>query len=97
LLQDRDVGVGIFPECEEVLVGNARLRESIAWERGHLARSLLLLAGGRDARAPRNTGFECVGAAQAEMRQRADGLVDDQAGVIENLLKFDGGRAGQSL
>ena len=65
----------------------------VAWGRGHLARSLLLLDVGRDARAPRNTRFQRVGAAQAEVSQRADGLVPDDAGVVENLLKFGGCRS----
>ena len=51
--------------------------------------------GGRDpgrsgqaVRVPRNAGLQCIGAAQAQVRQRADGLVQDDAGVVENLLKF---------
>jgi hypothetical protein len=63
LLQDGDVGVGVFPEGEEVLVSGASLGEGIAWERRRLACSLLLPAGGRDAREPSETSFEGVGAA----------------------------------
>jgi len=92
LLQDGDVGVGVFPEDEEVLVGGAGLGEGGAWERGHLARSLLFPTGGRDARAPSYAGFQCVRSAQAQVRQRADRLVQDDARVVENFLEFGGCR-----
>ena len=91
-LQDGDVGVAVFPEDEEVLVGSAGLGEGGAWERGHLARSLLFPTGGRDARAPSYAGFQCVRSAQAQVRQRADRLVQDDARVVENFLEFGGCR-----
>jgi len=36
--------------------------------------------------------FQCVGAAQTQMRQRADRLVQDDARVVENFLEFGGCR-----
>ena len=35
----------------------------------------------------------CCGAAEAEVRQRPDGLVQDDAGVVENFLDFGGYRS----
>ena len=42
LLQDRDVGVGVFPECEEILVGGFHLT---LFRKGDLARGHNVEAG----------------------------------------------------
>ena|SRR5437667_12638587 len=67
-LQDGDVGVGIFPEREEVLIGSAAL--------GSFAR-------------------ERIGTGEAEMGERAQRKVDDNATVVEDLLKL--GNSGSSV
>ena len=64
LLQDGDIGIGIFPEGEEILISRARS--------GQVMRKR-------------------AGPTQAEMSQRNQREVYDQAGVIENPLKFRGG------
>src|ERR1017187_844373 len=62
--EDRDVGVGVFPEAEEILVGGLCL--------GLIAR-------------------HSERSAQLQVRQRADGIADYNAAVIENFLEFRGG------
>ena len=44
------------------------------------------------ARRYRNSGLEGVGAAEAQMSQRADGIVRHDTAMIENLLEFGGCR-----
>jgi hypothetical protein len=39
-----------------------------------------------------DAGFQRISAAQAQVSQRADGLVLDDTGVVENLLEFGGCR-----
>src|SRR5271163_2186123 len=63
LLQDRDIGVGVFPERQKILIRDARLGT---------------ISGKR------------VGSGQAQVRQRADDFVGDNAGVIQNFPEFDG-------
>ncbi len=60
-LQDGDVGVGVFPEGEEVLVSGAGL-------------------GG--------VALERVGTGEAEMGERAQRKVDDNATVVEELFRL---------
>jgi hypothetical protein len=45
-------GSAFFQRAKKVLAGGTGLGKGIAWERGHFARSLFFLDGGRDARAP---------------------------------------------
>ena len=60
--QDGDVGVGVFPEGEEILISSFGL-------------------GG--------ITFECVGAGEAEVGERASFARSCQSLVAEDLLKFD--------
>src|SRR5260370_17581858 len=66
-LQNGDVGIGVFPESEEVLIGSLGFRG---------------VAG------------EDISAGKAEMRQRAQRKVDDNAAVPQNLLEL--GACGRS-
>src|SRR5438445_9483666 len=75
LLQDGDVGIGVFPECEEIFVSGERQD-----------------AGGIGIRALRGSCLQGVGTSHSQMRQRPRPAVPDDAAVIENFLKFGGGR-----
>src|SRR5437868_10701375 len=59
--EDRNVRVGAFPECEEILIGGAAL-DRITLHR--------------------------VGASQLEMGQRTDGLIQNNAAMVEDFLKL---------
>src|SRR6516165_6601546 len=66
LLQDGDVGVGVFPECKEVLIRGTGLR---------------------------GVALQHISANEAKMGKRTDGLVQDEAAMIENLLELGGSLA----
>jgi hypothetical protein len=40
-----------------------------------------------------DAGFQRISAAKAQVSEGADGLVDDDTGVVENLLEFGGCRS----
>ena len=69
LLEDGEVGVGDFPNREEILIGGAGLGEGGLLWHGRLARVALVVSRVRDGRATR-FGFECVRAGEAETRHR---------------------------
>ena len=77
--QDGDIGIGVFPEGEEVFVGG---------ERAH--------AGGIGIRSLRSSRLQGVGASHSQMRQSPRPAVPDDAAVVENLLKLDGGSGALS-
>ena len=64
LLQDGDVGIGVFPEGKEVLISDV---------------SFGGVAGKR------------IGAGEPEVDEGADGLVGNDAPVVEDFLKLSGG------
>src|SRR5208282_433332 len=76
--QNGDVGVGVFPEREEILIGGAGFGEGGTLWHGRLARG----AHGRDGRAT-YTGFEGVSAGQSEAGQRAPGKVHHHSSVVD--------------
>src|ERR1700722_1973307 len=78
-LEDRDVGVGVFPEREKIFVGGERAD-----------------AGGIGIRALRGLCLQSVRASHSQMRQRSRPAVPDDAAVVENLLKLNGGRTALS-
>ena len=72
LLQDGNVGVGVFPEIEEVLIGGASFGEGVRlWHglaapiRRDVAHGAPVVSNGRGGGAT-YAGFEGIGAAQAE-------------------------------
>ena len=66
LLQDRNIAIGIFPECEKVLVCGA---------------SLIDIA------------FHRIGAGKAQVRERANWIVQHDAAMVDNLLELRRGFA----
>ena len=96
-LQDGDVGVGVFPQIEEILVGGAGLGEGVRLWRGQPAPIRRGVACGAPvvSRRPGGratcAGFECIGPAQAEVGQRAQWTIHHQAGMVEDFLKFGRG------
>ena len=73
LLSDGDVGVGVFPEGEEILVGGERP------DAGGIGIRTLCLRGSR---------LQGIGTSHAEMRQRSRPAVPYDAAVVEDLLKL---------
>src|SRR5580700_3197506 len=61
LLQDGDVGVSVFPERKEILVGGSCFA---------------------------SISRECVGSAQLQVRQCADGIAEHDPSVVDNFLEF---------
>ena len=73
LLQDGDVGVGVFPEREEILVGGERS------DAGGVGVRTLSLRGSR---------LQGVGAGHSQMRQRSRPAVPNDAAVVDDLLEL---------
>jgi len=61
LLQDGNVGVGVFPEGEKILIGGAGFR---------------------------GVGLQDKGTGKAEVREGADGLINDYASPMDDFFKF---------
>ena len=59
-LQHGNTRVGVFPDCEEVLIGGAGFGEGVRLWHGRPARGVVALSHGRDGRAT-CAGFERVG------------------------------------
>jgi hypothetical protein len=96
LFQDGHIWVGVFPKIEKFLVGGAGLGPEVfgcgictALGAGSClcpteGRLLCQAKGGRY----RKTSFQGVGATEVEVSEGASRTIQDDSGMIENLLKF---------
>ena len=86
--EDRDVGIGVFPEIEEILVSGAGLGEGVR----AVARLAAPIHRGVARGAPvvscctrgcgACAGFECIGASQTEMSPGRGWFVDTSPGWL---------------
>ena len=93
-LQDGDVGVSVFPQIEEILIGGAGLGKGIRLWHGlatpihqGFALGAPVVYNGREGWAT-CAGLKGVGAGEAETRQCTGRAIQNNVGKVEDFLKF---------